>query len=38
MAESPKTEYNYTCNDCGASFTAMEELTRHLRQDHPESL
>jgi len=27
--------YNYTCNECGASFEAMEDLTKHYRQDHP---
>jgi uncharacterized Zn-finger protein len=38
MVESPKEEYNYACNECGKSFTAMEDLTRHRRQDHQESL
>jgi len=32
MAESPKEEYNYARNECGASFTAMEDLTKHYRQ------
>ncbi|WP_187147681.1 C2H2-type zinc finger protein [Candidatus Nitrososphaera gargensis] len=39
MAESPTPAgYNYTCDECGASFEAMEDLTKHYRQDHPESL
>jgi predicted nucleic acid-binding Zn ribbon protein len=39
MAESsPPDTYNYTCDECGASFMAMEDLTKHYRQDHPESL
>jgi len=29
--------YNYTCNECGASFEAMEDLTKHCRQDHTQS-
>jgi len=39
MAESSSPDtYNYTCDECGASFMAMEDLTKHYRQDHPESL
>ncbi len=38
MVESPKEEYNYTCNECGASFTAMEDMTRHRRQGYQEPL
>jgi predicted nucleic acid-binding Zn ribbon protein len=38
MAEAPPAEYNYTCDECGASFEVMEDLTKHYRQDHPESL
>jgi predicted nucleic acid-binding Zn ribbon protein len=38
MAESTTPAgYNYTCNECGASFEAMEDLTKHCRQDHTES-
>jgi hypothetical protein len=38
MAESTTPAgYNYTCNECGASFEAMEDLTKHHQQDHPES-
>jgi predicted nucleic acid-binding Zn ribbon protein len=37
MAESTTPAgYNYTCNECGASFEAMEDLTKHCRQDHPQ--
>jgi predicted nucleic acid-binding Zn ribbon protein len=38
MAESPPAGYNYTCDECGASFGVMEDLTKHYRQDHPESM
>jgi predicted nucleic acid-binding Zn ribbon protein len=38
MAEAPTAGYNYTCDECGASFEVMEDLTKHCRQDHPESL
>jgi predicted nucleic acid-binding Zn ribbon protein len=38
MAESTTPSgYNYTCDECGASFEAMEDLTKHYRQDHPQS-
>ena len=38
MAESTTPSgYNYTCNECGASFEAMEDLKKHCRQDHPQS-
>ena len=36
MAEAPTA--GYTCDECGASFEVMEDLTKHYRQDHPESL
>jgi hypothetical protein len=29
--------YNYTCKECGASFEAMEDLTKHCREDHTHS-
>jgi predicted nucleic acid-binding Zn ribbon protein len=34
MAKSPPNEYNYTCDECGAAFTAMEEMTEHYKRDH----
>jgi len=38
MAESTTPAgYNYTCKECGASFEAMEDLTKHCRQDHTHS-
>jgi hypothetical protein len=26
----------YTCDECGSAFTAMEALLIHYKQDHPE--
>jgi len=38
MAEpTTPSGYNYTCNECGASFEAMEDLTKHYQRDHPQS-
>jgi len=37
MAKPTPAGYNYTCNDCGASFVANEDLTEHQKQDHLES-
>ena len=38
MAESTTPAgYNYTCNECGASFEAMEDLTEHCRYDRIQS-
>ncbi|HKU49536.1 MAG TPA: C2H2-type zinc finger protein [Nitrososphaera sp.] len=36
-ADSSPSSYNYTCDECGAAFVVMEDLTRHYRQDHPEN-
>lgn len=38
MAEAPTAGSNYTCDECGASFDVMEDLTKHYKQDHPESM
>jgi len=37
MAESPPNEYKYTCDECCAAFTAMEEMTEHYRRDHEQA-
>lgn len=29
--------YNYTCNECGTSFEAMEDLTKHYQKAHSKS-
>jgi hypothetical protein len=36
-AKSSPSKYNYTCDQCGASFTAMEDITKHQSQDHESS-
>ncbi len=38
MAESAPQTYDYSCDECGAIFAAMEDLTEHYKQDHPESM
>ncbi|MEW6604562.1 MAG: C2H2-type zinc finger protein [Thermoproteota archaeon] len=38
MSEPSTAGYSYTCDECGASFEVMEDLTKHYRRDHPESL
>jgi hypothetical protein len=35
--DSTPASYNYACDECGATFLAMEDLTSHYRQDHPET-
>ena len=36
-AKSPSNEYIYTCDQCSASFTVMEELTKHQSRDQESS-
>jgi predicted nucleic acid-binding Zn ribbon protein len=38
MAESPPARYNYTCDECRASFEVMEDLAKHYKQDHSEMM
>jgi hypothetical protein len=34
---SHRKNMGHICDDCGKSFSTMEELTNHYKKDHPES-
>lgn len=34
----PADQASQKCDDCGATFASLDELTTHYRQEHPESM
>lgn len=38
MSQPESAAYNYACEDCGRTFSSMEELARHQSKLHSKSI